>query len=112
VIFQKAQNLRRRGSQAVVLITKINKKELLALLHAFDINTLILLDMEVSQKICKLVPYTNANDNKEAYTSRESVSDNDRTNSHEKPKSEGGQYQTLFYNFTERDTISWNRIHV
>jgi hypothetical protein len=101
------------GSQAVVLIRKINKKKLLALLNAFDINTLVLLDMEISQKICKLVPYTNRSDNKEAYYIAESDDEGkDTENSGSKRKDGAQTYQTLFYNFTHRDRINWNKIHV
>lgn len=53
------------------MISQINKQQLLALFNAFGINTLMLLDMEISQKVCKIVPYTNAEANNEYYTSSE-----------------------------------------
>ena len=47
-----------------------------ALINAFGINSLMLLDMEISQKVSKVVPYTNAHENREYYTS-ESEDDSD-----------------------------------
>jgi hypothetical protein len=86
---------------------------LLALLNAFDINTLILLDMEISQKICKLVPYTSGSDNKEAYYIGSTDSDEDGATNGTKRKDDGPhQYQTLFFNFTHRDRTKWDKIHV
>ena len=37
-----------KESERIVLIRKINKAKLLALLNAFELNTLMLLDMEIS----------------------------------------------------------------
>jgi hypothetical protein len=51
---------KRQQEERVVLISQVNKQQLLALFNAFGINTLMLLDMEISQKVCKIVPYTNA----------------------------------------------------
>lgn len=95
--------------ERVILISNISKKELFALFIAFDINALMLLDMEVSQKICKVVPYTNASVNKHFYDiesdssiSRSSLNDSFQPSEH-KESSQKHAYQSLFYNLTSRD---------
>lgn len=108
-----------------------NKKKLLALLNAFDINTLMLLDMEISQKICKLVPYTAAEDNREDYTSSSDSSDESSNEKDDGLRSRGTfskrkpayrsmgfmrkhhpkRHQSLFYNFAHRDQFKWKKFH-
>ena len=95
--------------ERVVLISQINKQQLLALFNSFGINTLMLLDMEISQKICKIVPYTSAECNDQFYTSDDerSVSDNK-----EHTRKRNTKTQSLFFNLTHRDPSLWNKIHV
>jgi hypothetical protein len=45
----------------------------------------MLLDMEISQKVCKVVPYTNAQENREYYTS-DSEDDSDVSQEIVQPK--------------------------
>jgi hypothetical protein len=85
---------------------------LLALLNAFDINTLMLLDMEISQKICKIVPYHTATDNKKIYSEIETdpEGDDDELQSQGLPK--GKKFESLFYNLAARDKHIWRKINV
>lgn len=57
------------SGERVILIQDINKAQLQALVNAFGINSLLLLEMEISQKINKVVPYTDSYDNRAQYTS-------------------------------------------
>ena len=79
----------------------------------------MLLDMEVSQKISKLVPYTALSDNKVNYTQGSIASDSDSEeattlkNDESRDSSTHNQpYQSLFFNFNYRDKINWSHIHV
>ena len=90
----------------------------MALFNAFGINTLMLLDMEISQKICKIVPYTSAASNNEYYTSSEDNSDDsddsDGATAHgsRRKRCKNHKTESLFYNLTHRDKFNWSKIHV
>jgi hypothetical protein len=75
----------------------------------------MLLDMEISQKICKIVPYTNANANNEYYTSSEDDSQeefNDTIRGARRRRKSKHKTESLFYNLTHRDKFVWSKIHV
>lgn len=105
---------KRQQEERVVLISQVNKQQLLALFNAFGINTLMLLDMEISQKVCKIVPYTSAAANNQYFTSSDSDSQNDDDETvHTKPSRNGKhKIESLFYNLTHRDKTSWSKVHV
>ena len=64
---KKIENPADSLKEKVILIQNIKKQELFSLFVAFDINTLMMHEMEAYQKCCKVVPYTNASYNKKNY---------------------------------------------
>jgi len=77
----------------------------------------MLLDMELSQKISKLVPYTALSDNKVNYAQDAFASDSEEATTLKKDESRDASthnqpYQSLFFNFNYRDKFNWNRMHV
>ena len=73
--------------------------------------------MEISQKICKVVPYTTATDNKEYFTHDSDSSEDSisvESESHRTNLESGNEhtYATLFYNLARRDETIWDKIHV